>query len=131
MKPPKFDSSGSDRKTYSPFILENLLDTEWHYVRLVFSDWEWRQVKHGGETVEGYYLNGYGVEGVVKAALFVAGVDSNDAGIDFDSEGDTCLIRFADVDTAAHVAELAAGTVNDPTKLKEMITVAREQGFED
>ncbi|MHC6657021.1 hypothetical protein [Aeromonas salmonicida] len=65
-----FDQQGFDKESFSPFVLHNCLDTEWKDVRLSFDDWGLFQMIYGSYTVDGYYMNGYGVEGLVKAALF-------------------------------------------------------------
>jgi hypothetical protein len=118
-------------KPYAPFILENLLDTEWKDVRVSFSDWRWLRATYGGDAIDGYCLNGYGVEGLVKAALLQDGVALDNSDIDFNSEGDTCYIHFKNLDLAMRAAELAARMIMSRQSIMNMIAIAREQGFED
>lgn len=133
MKSPTFDEDGFDRKTFAPFELHDCRGTEWKDVRLSFHDWGWLHGRFGTDTVDGYYLNGYGVEGLVKAALADAGVEveEGDEEIAFDSEGDTCHIHFRTVEAASRAAELAAAMFADEKTLARVIAVARERGFED
>jgi hypothetical protein len=117
---------------YAPFRLENALDTEWKDVRLSFSDWDWLKATHGVNTFDGCYLNGYGVQGLVKAVLLANGIDPGDPDIkNYNSEGDTCYIHFKTVDSAARAAELSARMIRDRHAIMEMIVVVREHGFED
>jgi hypothetical protein len=131
MKRPEFDEKGQDSKTYSPFRLYNCLDTQYRDVRLAFYDWGWLHDRYGADTIDGYYMNGYGVEGLVKAALFAAGIDPDSEGVHCNSEGDTCNIHFKDLNMAVRTAELASAMIADREKLGETIRIAREQGFED
>lgn len=131
MKTPVFDENGRDRTTFAPFLLENALSTEWRDVRLVFDDWDWVQEKYGADTIDGYYLNGYGVEGLVKATLLANGLDPDDSAIDYDSEGDTCNIHFKSTEQATRAAEMSAAMFSDRDELVRMIGVARGEGFED
>ena len=131
MKAPHFDQAGHDATTYAPFKLYNALDTQWQDVRLSFDDWSWLQSTYGTDTVDDYYLNGYGIEGLVKASLFAHDLNPDDEAIEYDSEGDTCYIHFKALEQAARAAELAVAMIADRRRLEEMIKVAREQGFED
>lgn len=131
MKSPTFDEQGIDAKTYAPFMLQNCLSTEWKDVRLFFHDWDWLHAKYGGDEVDDYYLNGYGVEGLVKAVLFKENFDLENADIDFNSEGDTCLIHFKMLDEAIKTAELVSSMIGNTQLMKQMIKVARDEGFED
>ncbi len=131
MKPATFEKDGYDSKTFTPFALQNCLDTEWKDVRLSFSDWDWLRGKWGSDSIEDYYLNGYGVEGLVKAVLFSNGIDPYGNGIDYNSEGDTCYVHFTSLETALLAAEWAAAMINDKEKILAAIHTAREQGYED
>jgi hypothetical protein len=131
MKAPHFDQAGHDVTTYAPFELHNALDTKWKDVRLSFDDWNWLHSAYGIDTIDDYYLNGYGIEGLVKATLFAQGLNPDDEAIDYNSEGDTCYIHFKNLEQAARTAELAAAMIGDRHTLAQMIKVAREQGFED
>lgn len=125
------DKTTTDTITYSPFLLENCLATEYKDMRLAFSQWDWLREKYGTDTVNGYYMNGYGIQGLVQAAMYSAQLDVDDEAIDFNSEGDTCYIHFKNMDTAVRVAELASAMINTPEILMKMIEVARKHGFED
>ncbi len=131
MKTPEFDSDGCDNHTFAPFTLYNALDSEWKDVRLSFSEWDWMEKVYDADTIDDYYLNGYGVEGLVKAVLLTNGIDIEDSGIHWNSEGDTCYVHFQDMNLAIRVAELASEMIADGHKLREAIKVARENGFED
>jgi hypothetical protein len=131
MKSPMFDEQGVDAKTYAPFTLQNCLATEWKDVRLSFNDWDWLHEKYGGDEVDDYYLNGYGVEGLVKAVLFKENFDLESDDIDFNSEGDTCFIHFKKLDEAVKTAELVSSMIGNAKLMKKMIKVAQDEGFED
>src|SRR5689334_22615362 len=111
MSTPAFDEQGNDWQTYAPFQLHNALNTKWNDVRLSFEDWAWLQQQYDADTIDGYYMNGYGVEGLVKAALFAEGLDPDREEIHYNSEGDCCLIHFKKLEHAARAAELAAAMI--------------------
>jgi len=98
-------------------------------VRLSFFDWSWLEKQHGSIEIDGYYMNGPGVEGLVQAVMFENKIESDD--VEGDSEGDACLLYFTTVELATRVAELAAAMIKDRTQLAKTITIARAQGFED
>ncbi len=131
MKTPIFDELDSDSETFAPFVLQNELDSEWKDVRLEFSAWEWIETTYGTDTIDDYYLNGPGVEVLVKAALWSNGINPEMPGIHYNSEADTCYIHFEDMNTAIQAAELAAQSINDPQRLRDTIKIAIEQDFED
>ena len=131
MKQPTFDSDGVDESTFFPFTLENMMDSEWKCVLLSFGEWDWFTEKHGSDTINDYYMNGYGVEGLVKAARHSAGLEAEPDSIDFDSEGDFCRIEFSDMNDAVETANLTSTMISDATALSKAIVVARENGFED
>lgn len=118
--------NGVDTTTFAPFKLFDELASKWTDVRLSFDDWTWFD-----EEVDDYYMNGYGIEGLVKACLFVNGVNPDDEGIHYNSEANTCYIHFKDLELANRAAQWAAVMANDKAVLNQMITVAREEGFED
>lgn len=120
-----------DDKTFAPFILIDCRATEWNDVRLEFSDHAWRQSTIGGDHIGDYYLNGYGVQGLVIAARVKAGLAPIPAGMEPDSEGDTCYIHFADLETAVETATLAHEMILDLTKRTACATLAIEEGFDD
>jgi hypothetical protein len=131
MTDPQFDSSGIDRKTFAPVELIDQRDSEWKDVRLSFDAWEWLHERCGGDAVDGYYLNGHGVQGLVMACRLKAGLDSEAEGIVYNSEGDTCFIHFSKLEDAVQTAQLAADMLRDRGKIAAMVEVAREHGLED
>ena len=100
-------------------------------MRLSFSDWTWLRERHGGDEIDGYYLNGYGVEGLVKALLSQNGIGPDDPNVHFNSEGDTCYIHFKKSEHALRAAELAARMIDDRRAIVDAIAIARERGFEE
>ena len=131
MKEPNFDANGKDESTFAPFLLTDARNTKWSYVGLSFHDWDWFKATYGGNTVDEYYFNGYGVEGLVKAVRLAAGLEPEAEGIDYNSEGDACFIHFSNIDEAIKTAEMAADTIKDWDKLLQIIAVARANGFDD
>jgi hypothetical protein len=134
MTTPQFGSDGRDRTTYTPF---ELLRTQGapDYV-LQFLDWNWLFTTYHADVVDGaingYYLNGPGIEGLVKAALFENGMNPDTFEIFYNSEGDCCSIQFGSrLDTAIQTAEVAADMIKDRPKLLAAIAAARNQGFDD
>src|SRR5262245_36326515 len=85
MRQPNFDQKGYDRTTFAPFVLRDCRSTQWSDVRLTFSNWDFMAKLAGGDSLDGYHLNGYGVEGLVKAAMHAAGVNLDDEGIQYNS----------------------------------------------
>ena len=61
-------------------MLTDARESECQDVRLCFHDWDWFRDTYGSESVEDYYFNGYGVEGLVKAARVAAGVEAEEDG---------------------------------------------------
>jgi hypothetical protein len=131
MKTPTFDGEGVDKLTFAPFTLIDARESKWKDVRLSFHDWDWFKATYGSDTVHEYYFNGYGVEGLVKAARLHAGLDPDAEGIDYDSEGDACFVHFSDLDEAVKTAEISAEMMRDRNKLVQMIALARQNGFDD
>src|SRR4051812_14011954 len=129
MLQPTFDAEGYDRTTFSPFVLHDCRTTKWNDVRLAFDDWDLAAKLAGGDSLDGYYLNGYGMEGLVKAAMFSAGIDLENEAIDCNSEGDTCNVHFKTLATALKAAEAAAKMLASRDTLLAAVAVAREQGF--
>lgn len=87
------------------------MDTEWKDVHLSFDNWSFIQEQYGTDNIDDYYLNGYGVEGLVKAVLFDEKIDTENEEIYYKSKGDTCYIHFATLDMAARVAERASSII--------------------
>ena len=131
----KFDERGVDSVTYAPIELIDQRGSKWKDVRLSFNAWEWLSEQLGEEVgeayVDDYYLNGYGVQGLVQACRLSAGLEVEAEGIDYDSEADTCFIHFARLEDAVETARLASERLNDRAKLSAMVQVAREHGLED
>jgi hypothetical protein len=117
--------------SHAPFDVHDLLASQWNDVRLSFHDWEWLERTHGSIEIDGYYMNGPGVEGLVRAVMVTNNLDPDAAGIDYDSEGDACHIHFKSLALANQVAALANAMIGDRAKLADAIEVARELGFED
>jgi len=131
MSTPSFDSDGTDKKTFSPFVLTDTRDSKWKDLRLSFHDWSWLRTIYGADAINGYYLNGYGVEGLVKAARLAAGLEPEPKGIAYNSEGDACFVHFSDLEEAVKTAEISAEMIKDRGKLVRMIQIAKENGFDD
>jgi hypothetical protein len=134
MATPQFGSDGRDQTTYAPFeLFKNQGKPEYF---LQFYKWDWLFTTYAGDVVDeainGYYLNGPGIEGLVRAALFANGMDPDGSEMFYNSEGDCCRIEFGShLDAAVRTADLAAEMIKDRQKLLNAIAVARTQGFED
>lgn len=128
---PAFDARGYDRATFAPFVLHDCRSTQWADVRLTCDDWAAVHAAAGGESPDGYYLNGYGLEGLVKAAMLGAGLDPEAEGVHGNSEGDTCNLHFKDLEAAVRAAAAAAEMLASRAALARAVAVARERGFED
>ncbi len=128
---PKFDSDGIDRTTFATFILHDCRETEWKDVRLEFSDWDWLQEQCGGDSIDDFYLNGYGVEGLVLAPRLLNDLEPEPDTMDTDSEGGACFIHFSDLAEAVRTAELCAAMIKDPKLRREAVAAAKENGFGD
>ena len=122
---------GHDKTTFAPFELIDCRDTEWGDVRLSFNDWSWLNETYGTDTIEGYYLNGYGVQGLVLACRIAAGLDAYPDGLEPNSEGDTCFLHFSDLDVAIETIQLAQDMIGDRDKIAAMVAVARDHDLED
>jgi hypothetical protein len=120
-----------DKTTFAPFELIDCRNTEWADVRLSFNDWSWLNETHGSDTIDDYYLNGYGLQGLVLAARVAAGLDPYPDGMEPNSEGDTLFLHFSDIDVAVETARLAQEMILDREKIVAMIEVARENDLED
>ena len=140
MPGPHFDAEGWDEKTYAPFCVGDMRgrphDDETPPFHLMFHDWDWLFAAYAAHLdaegyIDGYYMNGPNVEGLVRAVRFASGRYPDKSGLFFNSEGDTCIVQFGELEEAVHVAELAADMIKDRQKLLAAITIARDQGFED
>lgn len=128
---PVFDAQKRDRVTFAPFVLTDGRQTKWQNLCLFFCDWAWFERVHGSDKIDGYYLNGYGIQGLVEAVMFDAGIRPPQGDVELSSEADTCFVYFKDLDTAVTVASAASAMIQDRAALRRMIQVARAQGFED
>lgn len=126
-----FDAKGFDRTTYAPFVLHDCRHTQWKDVRLTFDNWEHIDELIGENELDGYYLNGYGVEGIVRAAMVDADIDVDDDRIHCNSEGDACNLHFKELALAEAAAIAAAAAFKTKKALAKAIACAREHGFED
>src|SRR5438045_2868082 len=119
MKPAHF-INGSDPITFAPLILDDLQTDQRGDVRLTFGDWDWLANHFEADEIDGYYLNGYGLQGLVKAARFESGHLVATDQIQYDSEGDSLCIRFADPHEACVTAELAQRMLLDKDYLRQL-----------
>jgi hypothetical protein len=122
---------GKDGTTFAPFVLFDCRDSEWNDVRLSFSEWSWFEEQFGTDTIDDYYFNGYGVQGILLAARIQAGLDPYGDGMEPNSEGDTCYIHFPDLESAVDTAKLALAAISDRSLLEALITIARDNDLED
>lgn len=134
MAKPQFDADGRDIKTYAPFEVLNAQGALSDFI-VQFHDWDWLFSTYNADvddgSIDGYYMNGPGVEGLVKATMMTAGINADKSGISYNSEGDTCFIQFKNLDEAVRIAEIAANMIKDRKSLLAMIRAARSLGFED
>lgn len=130
MTEPHF-KDGKDETTFAPFVLIDARDQPWADVRLSFSQWDWLREQYGTDEIDDYYLNGYGVQGLVLAARINAGLEAYAEGMEPNSEGDTCYIHFSNLASAVETARLAQTMISNEAMLKKMITIARENDLED
>lgn len=130
MKSPAF-IDGRDETTFAPFVLIDQRDSKWKDVRLQFNDWDLLHKMAGGDHIGECYLNGSGVQGLVIASRIEAGLDPLPAGVEPNSEGDTCFMHFSDLETAVQTASLAQAMIGDRSKLERLAEIAMEEGFDD
>jgi hypothetical protein len=123
---PKQTAAAKPAGSVAPFTIDDIADRG---VRLSFFDWGWLEKQHGSIEIDGYYMNGPGVEGLVQAVMFANKIESDD--IEGDSEGDACLLYFPNVALATRVGQLAAAMIKDRAQLAKTIEIARAEGFED
>ena len=130
MKTPTF-TDGRDETTFAPFVLIDQRDSEWKDVRLQFNSWDTLHKAVGSDHIGDCYLNGPGVQGLVIASRVDAGLDPLPAGVEPNSEGDTCYMHFADLDTAVETASLAQAAIGDRATLERLAAIAVDEGFDD
>jgi hypothetical protein len=119
-----------EKPKFHPFELIDNRESEWSDVRISFDNWDWLKETHGDE-INGYYLNGYGVQGLVLAARVLKGLPIYTDTMDPNSEGDTCYIIFEDYDEAIETIQIAAEMINDKSIILKSIDTARENGFDE
>lgn len=128
------EPSFTDRRddvTFAPFILHDFRDLETKDVRLEFNDWDLLHKLVGDDYIGDYYLNGYGVQGLVIGSRILAGLDPMPAGVMPGSEAGACYMHFEDINTAVETALLAKAMIVDRTKIEKCAEVAKEEGFDD
>ncbi|VAW78341.1 hypothetical protein MNBD_GAMMA12-3783 [hydrothermal vent metagenome] len=120
-----------DKSTYFPFELIDARKTKCKDVRLSFNDWDWFSETYNTDIINDYYMNGYGVQGLVLAARVAEGLEAYSDEMEPNSEGDTCYIMFSDLETAVETAEIASKMIKDRQIIERIIIVARENDLED
>lgn len=128
---PPFDSNGADRVTFAPFVLYDARNTESADLRLEFSNWKWLHDLCGGDTLDDYYLNGPGVEGLVLATRVLNRLEADSETMELNSEGDACYIHFSDFEEAIETATLCAAMIKDRRAIQKAAEVASENGWGD
>jgi len=128
---PSFSDNHVDKQSFAPFVLVDQRHTQWQDVRLTFSDWDWLGKMYVDDTIDGYYLNGYGIQGLVMACRLAAGWEPETERIHYNSEGDSCQVYFKSLEEAVRTAAAAAQMIQDRATLEAMIQLARANGFED
>lgn len=121
--------AGDDEST--PFRITDLSTDEGSCHRLLFADWDWLHAHVGSDSVDGYYLNGSGVEGLVRAAMLDAGIQFSDGAVEYNSEGDVCCIEFENLHDANAAMKLAQRMFDDSVRLRTLAAIARREGFGD
>ncbi len=119
-----------DASEFQPFELVDGRDTRWADVRISFDDWEWLR-KEYGDDINGYSLNGYGVQGLVLATRIINGLPAYTESMDPNSEINTCYIHFKKYDEAIETIKLASEMINDKRLIIEAIEVAQKEGFDE
>jgi len=114
-----------DRSDFQPFKLIDNRKSKWADVRVSFDSWGWLKKTHG-DNVDGYYLNGYGVQGLVLAARVLKRLPAYTSTMDLNSEGDTCYMIFQNYDEAIETIQIASEMINDKSLLVESIKIAKE-----
>ncbi len=99
-------------------------------MRLSFDDWALLHGLAGGDAIDGYYLNGYGVQGLILAVMQRDGLDTEE-GVHGNSEADTCHLHFTELTTAERAAAAAVAMLETRDSLREAVVLARELGLED
>lgn len=126
-----FDESGVDRTTY-PHVTLTDLRAEGGTVTLQFDDWDYLKELTGGEDLlDHYYINGYGVEGILQAARLRAGLPIDAEGIVYCSEGSACMVRFKSLDDAEATARRLSNALKKRSSVERLAVISRANGFCD
>lgn len=92
----------------------------------VFSKYDWALEL---ESLDDYYLNGYGIAGLLQAIIHDNKLRENVDSID--AEGSDVLITLNSWKAAKRLGKLASKAFVEEKKLRQLIARARELGFED
>lgn len=131
VKLPNFENQ-RDSRTFAPFQLsKGECSTGAEYFTLMFSDFRWLENNLDLSTIGSYDLNGYGVQGLIKAARLHAGLASSKDSITYDSEAGACFIYFNSIEDACVTAELAQSTFLHDEALRLLVAFANQHGLQD
>jgi len=120
----------SEESKFHPFELIDNRESQWSDVRVSFNNWDWLKETHGDE-INGYYLNGYGVQSLVLAARLLKGLPAYSDTMEPNSEGDTCYLIFGSYDEAVETIQIASEMINDKNLILKAIDSARENELEE
>lgn len=109
---------------FQPFTFVDNSQSKWGDLRVSFDNWEWLKETHG-DDIDGYYLNGYGVQGLVLAARLLKGLPAYTPTMELNSEGDTCYLIFQSYDEAIETIQIASEMINNKSFLLQSIKVAK------
>lgn len=123
--------TNEDSATYFPFILSDASGPEGEDYRLVFADWEWLHQKFGSDTISGLYLNGTGLESLVKASRLENHLPLAEDRINYNSEGDTCYIQFSRFEDACATARIAREVLQDPILMEAAIRRIKAENLDE
>lgn len=122
---------GIDRTTFHPFVLADCRETDSPCVQLQFSDHAWLLSQVGSDHIGDFYLNGYGIQGMVVAARMLAGQEPIPDDMQPDSEGDCCYLYFDSLETAVKTATIAHQMIHDASQRSACARLAEDEGFDD
>ena len=123
--------TSEDSATFFPFILRNAFGPEGEDYRLVFADWEWLHQKFGSDTISGLYLNGTGLEALIKASRLENHLPLAEDRINYNSEGDTCYIQFSRFEDACATARIAREVLQDRILLEAAIRRIKAENLDE
>ena len=121
----------NDTTTYFPFELIDNRESEWSDTRISFNNWDWFKETHKCDSIDDYYINGYGIQGLVLAARLASGLPAYSDSMDPNSEGNTCFLIFEDHAEALETAKLASAMITDKDKMRELVIIANDNGFSE